>query len=38
MASQFWLTVSGYTKDGPLVLKKVKLYGIVEGRPPVERR
>lgn len=32
LASQFWLTVSGYTKSGPLVLKKVKLYGIIERR------
>jgi hypothetical protein len=30
MASKFWVTVSGYTRDGPLSFKKVKLYGIVE--------
>jgi hypothetical protein len=30
MASKFWLTVSGYTQDGPITLKKVKLYGVIE--------
>jgi hypothetical protein len=31
-ASKFWLSLSGYTKDGPLVFKKIKLYGIIERR------
>ncbi len=30
LASKFWLTVSGYTKDGPVTLKAIKLYGIIE--------
>jgi len=30
LASKFWLTLSGYTKDGPITLKKIKLYGIIE--------
>jgi len=30
LASKFWLTLSGYTKDGVLSLKKIKLYGIIE--------
>ena len=30
MASKFWLTLSGYTQDGPIILKKIKLYGIIE--------
>jgi len=30
MASKFWLSLSGYTKDGPLTFKKIKLYGIIE--------
>jgi hypothetical protein len=30
MASKFWLTLSGYTKDGSLTFKKIKLYGIIE--------
>jgi hypothetical protein len=30
MASKFWLTISGYTKDGPVTVKKIKLYGIIE--------
>jgi hypothetical protein len=30
MASKFWLTLSGYTKDGPITFKKIKLYGIIE--------
>jgi len=30
LASRFWLTISGYTKDGPITLKKIKLYGIIE--------
>jgi hypothetical protein len=32
MAAKFWLTLSGYTKDGPLTFKKIKLYGIIERR------
>jgi hypothetical protein len=30
MASKFWLTLNGYTKDGPITFKKIKLYGIIE--------
>jgi hypothetical protein len=30
LASAFWLTLSGYTKDGSITLKKIKLYGIIE--------
>ena len=30
LASKFWLTLSGYTKDGVLSIKKIKLYGIIE--------
>jgi hypothetical protein len=30
MASKFWVTISGYSRDGPLSFKKVKLYGIME--------
>jgi hypothetical protein len=32
MAPKFWVTLSGYTKDGPLTFKGLKLYGIVERR------
>jgi hypothetical protein len=30
IASRFWLTLKGMTKDGTLTLRKIKLYGIVE--------
>lgn len=30
LASKFWLTVSGWTKDGEISLKKIKLFGIIE--------
>jgi len=30
MASKFWLNLSGYTQDGPVTIKKIKLYGIIE--------
>lgn len=30
LASRFWLTLSGTTQDGPLTLRKIKLYGILE--------
>ncbi len=30
LASRFWLTVSGYTKDGPVTFRAIKLYGIIE--------
>ncbi len=30
LAARFWLTLGGYTKDGPITLKKIKLYGIIE--------
>jgi hypothetical protein len=30
MASKFWITISGYSQDGPLSFRKVKLYGIIE--------
>ena len=30
MASRFWLILSGTTQDGPLILRKIKLYGILE--------
>jgi hypothetical protein len=30
MASKFWVTVSGYTRDGPLSFSKIRLYGIIE--------
>lgn len=30
LASRFWLTLSGYTQDGPVSLRKIKLYGIIE--------
>lgn len=32
LASRFWLTLSGTTQDGPLSLRKIKLYGILERR------
>ncbi len=30
LASRFWLTVRGMTKDGALTLRQIKLYGIIE--------
>ena len=30
LASQFWVTLKGYTKDGPVSLKQLKLYGTIE--------
>lgn len=30
LASKFWLTVSGWAKDGEISLKKIKLFGIIE--------
>ena len=30
LASRFWLTLSGMTRDGPVTLRKCKLYGVIE--------
>jgi hypothetical protein len=30
IASRFWLTLKGYTQAGPLSLRQIKLYGIIE--------
>lgn len=30
LASTFWLTLKGYTKDGPVSLKQLRLYGVIE--------
>ena len=30
VSSQFWVTVSGYTLNGPLVFKKLRLFGVGE--------